>query len=196
MRLNPPSGWRPICAAATSKAPSRRCAGAAPRKRARSSSRSSRLDGTAELFGPAPQSAFDEAQPTDRAFTRLAKEPEPDAKVESGSGASDPLRSRRLGGRGRGPRRPTFPRCGGELGHDPGKWVSVSAFAKPASAGEGRSEKIMPKCNKSGPRVVQSSRISSIGYSLSALRIGTCSSQRILGRNGREGRSSTCQCCG
>ena len=41
-----------------------------------------RLDGSAELFGPAPQSAFDEAHPTDRAFTPLAKEPEPDAKVE------------------------------------------------------------------------------------------------------------------
>jgi hypothetical protein len=41
-----------------------------------------RLDGTAELFGPAPQSAFDEAHPSDRAFTHLAKEPEPDAKVE------------------------------------------------------------------------------------------------------------------
>ena len=41
-----------------------------------------RLDGNAELFGPAPQSAFDEAHPTDRAFTRLTKEPEPEAKVE------------------------------------------------------------------------------------------------------------------
>jgi hypothetical protein len=41
-----------------------------------------RLDGSAELFGPAPQSVFDEAHPTDRAFTRFAKEPEPDAKVE------------------------------------------------------------------------------------------------------------------
>jgi hypothetical protein len=41
-----------------------------------------RLDGQAELFGPAPQSAFDEAHPSDRAFTRLAKEAEPEAKVE------------------------------------------------------------------------------------------------------------------
>ena len=41
-----------------------------------------RLDGNAELFGPAPQSAFDEAHPSDRAFTRLAEEPEPEAKVE------------------------------------------------------------------------------------------------------------------
>jgi hypothetical protein len=30
----------------------------------------SRLDGTAEVYGPAPQSAFDEAQPADRAFVR------------------------------------------------------------------------------------------------------------------------------
>ena len=29
-----------------------------------------RLDGTAELFGPAPQSAFDDAHPSDRAFIR------------------------------------------------------------------------------------------------------------------------------
>ena len=27
-----------------------------------------RLDGTAELYGPAPQAAFDEARPTDRAI--------------------------------------------------------------------------------------------------------------------------------
>jgi len=33
----------------------------------------SRLDGTAEVFGPAPQSAFDEARPADRAFTRCLK---------------------------------------------------------------------------------------------------------------------------
>jgi hypothetical protein len=42
-----------------------------------------RLDGTAELFGPAPQSAFDEAHPTDRAFVRsLGEAPVPEAKVE------------------------------------------------------------------------------------------------------------------
>lgn len=42
-----------------------------------------RLDGTAELFGPAPQSAFEEAQPADRAFSRcLTERPVPDAKVE------------------------------------------------------------------------------------------------------------------
>jgi hypothetical protein len=32
-----------------------------------------RLDGTAELFGPAPQTAFDEAHPTERAFARCLK---------------------------------------------------------------------------------------------------------------------------
>ena len=42
-----------------------------------------RLDGTAELFGPAPQSAFEEAQPLDRAFSRCFKEqPAPEAKIE------------------------------------------------------------------------------------------------------------------
>ena len=42
-----------------------------------------RLDGTAELFGPAPQSIFDEAHPSDRAFTRfLGKEPVPEELVE------------------------------------------------------------------------------------------------------------------
>jgi hypothetical protein len=42
-----------------------------------------RLDGSAELFGPAPQSAFDEAQPLDRAFARsLGEAPVPEEKVE------------------------------------------------------------------------------------------------------------------
>jgi hypothetical protein len=42
-----------------------------------------RLDGTAELFGPAPQSAFEEAQPMDRAFSRcLEQQPVPEAKIE------------------------------------------------------------------------------------------------------------------
>ena len=42
-----------------------------------------RLDGTAELFAPAPQTAFDEAHPSDRAFTRsLGEAPVPEAKVE------------------------------------------------------------------------------------------------------------------
>jgi hypothetical protein len=42
-----------------------------------------RLDGTAELFAPAPQAVFDEARPTDRAFTRaLGNVPVPEAKVE------------------------------------------------------------------------------------------------------------------
>jgi hypothetical protein len=41
----------------------------------------SRLDGTAELFAPAPQSAFDEARPADRAFSR--RPAQPDADVEA-----------------------------------------------------------------------------------------------------------------
>jgi len=42
-----------------------------------------RLDGTAELFAPAPQTAFDDARPADRAFSRsFGKEPVPDQKVE------------------------------------------------------------------------------------------------------------------
>jgi hypothetical protein len=43
-----------------------------------------RLDGTAELFGPAPQSAFDEARPSDRAFVPCMKtQPAPEAEVEA-----------------------------------------------------------------------------------------------------------------
>ena len=43
-----------------------------------------RLDGAAEVFGPAPQSAFDEAQPTDRAFVRCLKvQPAPEADIEA-----------------------------------------------------------------------------------------------------------------
>ena len=42
-----------------------------------------RLDGTAELFAPAPQTAFDDARPADRAFSRsFGKEPVPEQKVE------------------------------------------------------------------------------------------------------------------
>jgi hypothetical protein len=42
----------------------------------------SRLDGTAEVFGPAPQTAFDEARPSDRAFIRMLKaETEADAEA-------------------------------------------------------------------------------------------------------------------
>jgi hypothetical protein len=44
----------------------------------------SRLDGTAEVFGPAPQSAFDEARPADRAFAPALKtQPAPDADAEA-----------------------------------------------------------------------------------------------------------------
>src|SRR6516225_9773520 len=42
-----------------------------------------RLDGSADLFGPAPQSAFDEARPADRAFSRCFTDgPVPEPKVE------------------------------------------------------------------------------------------------------------------
>ena len=44
----------------------------------------SRLDGTAEVFGPAPQSSFDEARPSDRAFIRTLKaQPAPEAEAEA-----------------------------------------------------------------------------------------------------------------
>lgn len=44
----------------------------------------SRLDGTAVLYGPAPQSAFDDARPSDRAFSpALGGEPKPEADVEA-----------------------------------------------------------------------------------------------------------------
>jgi hypothetical protein len=43
-----------------------------------------RLDGTADLYGPAPQSAFDEAHPTDRAFVPSLKvQPVAEADVEA-----------------------------------------------------------------------------------------------------------------
>jgi len=42
-----------------------------------------RLDGTAQLYGPAPQSAFDDARPADRAFSSaLKEETAPEAEVE------------------------------------------------------------------------------------------------------------------
>jgi hypothetical protein len=42
-----------------------------------------RLDGTAELYGPAPQSAFDESRPAERVFTACFKESVPEAEVEA-----------------------------------------------------------------------------------------------------------------
>ena len=43
-----------------------------------------RLDGTGTLYGPASQTAFDEAQPTDRIFTAVVggASPAPDADIE------------------------------------------------------------------------------------------------------------------
>jgi hypothetical protein len=44
----------------------------------------SRLDGTADLYGPAPQSHFDEARPSERAFAPALKvQPAPEAEVEA-----------------------------------------------------------------------------------------------------------------
>ena len=46
--------------------------------------RISRLDGTSDLFGPAPQSAFDAAPGAERAFSAsLMEQPAPDAVVEA-----------------------------------------------------------------------------------------------------------------
>lgn len=46
--------------------------------------RISRLDGTSDLFGPAPQSALDTSRGADRSFTAsLAPQPAPDATVEA-----------------------------------------------------------------------------------------------------------------
>jgi len=42
-----------------------------------------RLDGTAELYGPAPQSAFEESRPADRIFAACFKAPVPEAEVEA-----------------------------------------------------------------------------------------------------------------
>src|SRR3954468_1775201 len=42
-----------------------------------------RIDGTAELFGPAPQTAFAQDHPSERAFARAVGDgPVPDAKIE------------------------------------------------------------------------------------------------------------------
>jgi hypothetical protein len=42
-----------------------------------------RLNGTAELFGPAPQAVFDESNPADRAFMRFFGDtPVPEEKIE------------------------------------------------------------------------------------------------------------------
>jgi hypothetical protein len=44
----------------------------------------SRLDGTADLYGPAPQAVFENAQPAERAFSPCLKSlPVPEADIES-----------------------------------------------------------------------------------------------------------------
>ncbi len=46
--------------------------------------RISRLDGTSDLFGPAPQSAFDAVPGVERVFSAsLAEQPAPDAAIEA-----------------------------------------------------------------------------------------------------------------
>jgi hypothetical protein len=46
--------------------------------------RVSRLDGTSDLFGPAPQSTLDTSRGADRTFApSLAKQPAPDAAVDA-----------------------------------------------------------------------------------------------------------------
>lgn len=42
----------------------------------------SRLDGTAALYGPAPQTAFDDARPADRAFVAVLGDPQPVAEAD------------------------------------------------------------------------------------------------------------------
>jgi hypothetical protein len=43
-----------------------------------------RLDGTADFYAPAPQAAFDETKPVDRAFTPALKEiPAPESRIEA-----------------------------------------------------------------------------------------------------------------
>jgi hypothetical protein len=42
----------------------------------------SRLDGTAALYGPAPQTAFDDARPAERAFVAVAGAAQPVSDVE------------------------------------------------------------------------------------------------------------------
>ena len=71
-----------------------------------------RLDGTPTLYGPAPQSAFDEAQPADRMFTAVLGGERAGAggRCRGAAGARDPVRSRCLDRRGRGPRRAAFSR--------------------------------------------------------------------------------------
>src|SRR5262249_45628334 len=57
-----------------------------------------RLDGTAELFGPAPQSAFADAHPAGRLFSRChGEQPAPETKIEE--------------------------RLARELGFDPDAWI-------------------------------------------------------------------------
>ena len=71
----------------------------------------SRLDGTAILFGPAPQAVFDEAQPADRRFFRvLGRRASRRSRYRGAPDARDPLRPGFVDRRGRGQGRAEFPR--------------------------------------------------------------------------------------
>jgi len=61
MRLKSSIWVGPICAAAKPKEYSARCAGAAPKRPARSSFKVALLDGNAMLYAPAPQTVYDAA---------------------------------------------------------------------------------------------------------------------------------------
>lgn len=43
----------------------------------------SQLDGTAALYGPAPQSAFDESHPADRLFSEIVAAGKPEAEADA-----------------------------------------------------------------------------------------------------------------
>ena len=61
------------------------CGGAAPRRRAPCSSSSTGSTAPPRLYGPAPQSAFDEAQPAERMFSAMlgGEAPVPEADIEA-----------------------------------------------------------------------------------------------------------------
>ena len=71
--LNPAYGSRPTSAAVRSKARRRCCGRRGAEEAGAVFIKVSKLDGTAEVYGPAPQSTFEEARPADRAFIRCLK---------------------------------------------------------------------------------------------------------------------------
>ena len=72
-----------MSAAATGRAPSRSVRRRGAEEAGAIFLKLNRLDGTADLFAPAPQTAFDDARPIDRAFSRcFGNDPVPEQKVE------------------------------------------------------------------------------------------------------------------